>query len=137
MEKIEFAQQKHSIWLTDRAVGDMEYKQRKNWESTNSEQRERANLLFGRVEQGAYNLANDILACNIVKVPYGDDYTYELSDEIGRIVFYFVVDTNGKKSIIIKGFIWDYKLNPNSWWSIVENKIKTDFKDWCSRILAN
>ena len=137
MEEIEFAQQKHRVWFTNRAVGDLEYKQRKNWESPNDEQRERANLLFNRVEQGVYNLANDILTCNIEKTGVGNDYTYELSDGIGCILFYCVEDSNGEKSIIIKGFTWDYKLNPNSWWSIVESiqKVESDFYNIYNRIL--
>ena len=118
MEQIKFAKQKNDVWISPRAWGDIDYKQRNNWNSKNRIQRERANLLLSRVEQSIYNIANDIL------VPTGIDNEYitEISDGIGRIVFEYTYDSNGTVNVIVNDFIWDYKRNPNSWWYIVEQK---------------
>ena len=118
---LEFAQQKHVVVLSPRAYGDLEYKQRKNWGSPNHLQRERANLLFSRTSQGLYNLANDITPTTILSTGVDDEYVYNLSDGIGRIIFR-LIDTTTVKIIYVVDFLWDYKAAPNSWWGIVENK---------------
>ena len=118
---IEFATQKHIVVLSQRAYGDLEYKQRKNWNSRNRLQRERANLLFSRTYQGLYNLANDIEPTTILPTGVPNQYVYQLSDGIGRIIFQ-MINTTTHNIIYILDFIWDYKTTSNSWWNIVENK---------------
>ena len=122
MEQVTFARQVHSVWIESRTYGDIDYKKRGNWNSNNQEQRDRANLLFSRVEQCIYNLANDIDVNNSVHTGVLNEYVCEISDGIGRIIYEIIYDEQGNYGIIIKDFIWDYKTIPNSWWSIVENK---------------
>lgn len=118
---VEFAKHKHLVILSPRAYGDLDYKQRKNWNSRKRLQRERANLLFNRVNQGLYNLANDIEPTTILPTSVANEYVYQLSDGIGRIVFKLINSTTDS-IIYVLDFIWDYKTIPNSWWSIVENE---------------
>ena len=122
---LEFARQKYQVKLSPRAYGDLDYKQRKNWNSRKRLQRERANLLFNRVYQGLYNLANDIEPTTILSTGLPNEYVYQLSDDIGRIIFQLIIGTDGL-CIYVIDFIWDYKTIPNSWWSIVENKKHID-----------
>lgn len=126
MEQIVFAQQIHSVWIEPRTLGDYEYKQRTNWNARNPQQRERANLLFSRVEQSIYNIANDIDTGSIAPTGVGCEYVCSISDNIGRIIFEMVADDNDSIHIIIKDFVWDYKTIKDSWWSIVENNCKID-----------
>ena len=118
---IEFAKQKHIVILSQRAYGDLDYKQRKNWNSRKQLHRERANLLFNRTYQGLYNLANDITPTTILATGVPNEYVYRLSDGIGRIIFQ-LIHTTTESIIYVIDFLWDYKRVPNSWWSIVENK---------------
>lgn len=118
---VEFAKQKYLVILSDRAFGDLEYKQRKNWNSRNRIQRERANLMFSRINEGLYNLANEITPTTIVPTRRANEYAYRFSDGFGRIIFQ-VIKTTTSPIIYVIDFIWDYKSVPNSWWSIVENK---------------
>lgn len=122
MEQIIFNQQNHIIVVEPNAYGDLEYKQRVNWSSNNHIQRERANLLFRRVEQTIYNIANDIDTGDVVYTGRNNDYICRISDGIGRILFEIVCCSNNKILIIIKDFIWDYKNSTNTWWNIVEDK---------------
>lgn len=119
--EIEFAKQKYTVVLSPRAYGELDYKQRKNWGSPNRLQRERANLLFSRTYQGLYNLANDISPTIVVPTGVGHDYIYQLSDDIGRIIFK-MIKTTTVPIIYVVDFLWDYQTTPNSWWAIVENK---------------
>lgn len=122
MANVEFAKQKHIVILSPRAYGDLDYKQRKNWNSPNHQQRERANLLFSRAYQGLYNLANDIEPSTIMPTRIANEYIYQLCDGIGRIIFKLIC-TSTESIIYVIDFLWDYKRISNSWWSIVENKI--------------
>jgi len=118
---VEFAKQKYLVILSNRAYGDLEYKQRKNWNSKNRIQRERANLMFSRINEGLYNLANDITPTMIVPTGRANEYAYRFSDGFGRIIFQ-VIQTRTDPIIYVIDFIWDYKRTPSSWWSIVEEK---------------
>ena len=119
--ELEFAEQKYIVILSPRAYGDLDYKQRANWDSPNRLQRERANLLFSRTYQGLYNLANDISPMAVVPTGVRHHYVYQLPDGIGRIIFK-MIKTTTVPIIYIIDFLWDYKTAPNSWWSIVESK---------------
>lgn len=122
---VEFAKHKHLVILSPRGYGDLDYKQRTNWSSQKRLQRERANLLFSRVYQGLYNLANDIKPTTILAAGAPNEYVYQLSDSIGRIIFK-LINTTTESIIYVLDFIWDYKTTPNSWWSIVESKKSID-----------
>lgn len=133
MAEVEFANQKYIVELSSRAYGDLEYKQRHNWGSSNRIQRERANLLFSRVQQGLYNLANGISPNEIVQTNCNNELVYAFSDNIGRIVFQLLKANDGL-IIYVVDFIWDYKKDPNSWWKIVEQKrINTIIKEELNR----
>ena len=121
MAELEFAEQKYIVILSPRTYGDLDYKQRKNWNSPNHLQRERANLLFSRTYQGLYNLANDISPIAVVPTGVGHHYVYQLSDGIGRIIFK-MIKTTTISIIYVIDFLWDYKTVAGSWWSIVEDK---------------
>ena len=110
---IEFAKQKHIVILSQRAYGDLDYKQRKNWNSRKQLQRERANLLFNRTYQGLYNLANDITPTTILATGVPNEYVYRLSDGIGRIIFQ-LIHTTTESIIYVIDFLWDYKRVPNN-----------------------
>ena len=123
--ELEFAKQKYIVILSPRTYGDLDYKQRANWNSPNHLQRERANLLFSRTYQGLYNLANDISPTIVVPTGVGHHYIYQLSDGIGRIIFK-IINTTTVPIIYVIDFLWDYKTAAGSWWSIVEDKNSLD-----------
>ena len=74
MEQIIFSKQLHDVYVESRAYGDYEYKQRANWNSPNRLQRERANVLFGRVEQAIFNIANEIDTGDVAYTGTNGDY---------------------------------------------------------------
>ena len=101
---VEFAKHKHLVILSPRGYGDLDYKQRTNWSSQKRLQRERANLLFSRVYQGLYNLANDIKPTTILAAGAPNEYVYQLSDSIGRIIFK-LINTTTESIIYVLDFI--------------------------------
>ena len=54
MDELDFPKQKYKIKLMSRFVGDLEYRQRINWNSSKQETRERANLMFSRMRNELY-----------------------------------------------------------------------------------
>lgn len=117
--ELDFSKQKYRIIIDPRPYGDLEYKQRANWNSKNRLQRERANLMFNRLEQSISNIANDINT-NSVSTGFGNQRVYKVTDGFARIIYEPVL-MNNEIVIIIREFLWDYKKDRNSWWSIVEN----------------
>ena len=58
MDKVEFAKQQFKLFLSDVVASDFKKKQELNWGSSDSLKRERANLLFSRVEETLFYMAN-------------------------------------------------------------------------------
>lgn len=118
---IVFPKQKYKITISSRAYGDLDYKQRKNWNSSNRLQRERANVLFDRLRETLHSLANNIAPNEILPTGKNGELVYEIPDGIGRIILN-ITDTDDGSVITVIDWIWDYKNVSDSWWSIVEDK---------------
>lgn len=116
---LNFINQLHEVVLSPRAWGDIEYKQRHNWSSKNRIQRERASLMFNRIHQALYNLANTDDFTEFDKVL--DDYQYTLTDKFAIIIFQLYEVENKQKIIYVTEFLFPYKKDPDSWWYIVES----------------
>ena len=116
---LNFSKQKYEILLSPRAFGDIEYKQRKNWSSKNKQQRERANVMFDRIHQALYNIANCTNFNDFPKSSRGE-YQYTLTDGFAVINFE-LYKTADSLVVYVTNFLWPYKKDPNSWWYIVEN----------------
>lgn len=79
-------------------------------------------MLFERVSQGFYNLANDIEPREILSTGYENEYVCPFSDDFGRIIFK-LIETENDKIVYIIDILWDYKNQKDSWWHIVENDV--------------
>ena len=117
---LNFNEKKHAVRLSPRAYGDIEYKQRKNWNTKSREQRERAYLMFDRLHQALFNLANTNDFSTFSKNTNGA-YQYTVTDGFA-VIFFTLIKVNDSLIIYVTDFIWPYKKDPNSWWYIVEGK---------------
>lgn len=116
---LDFYEMVHAVRLSPRAYGDIEYKQRVNWNSKSRIQRERANLMFDRLHEALYSLANTTDFSIFQKPPKGA-YQYTVTD--GFAVIYFdLIKVNDALVVYVTEFLWPYKKDPNSWWKIVES----------------
>ena len=77
------------IKLMPRFVGDLEYVQNKNWNFPNRLQRERANVLFGRVEQAIFNIANEIDTGDVAYTGTNRTFARSLCSLLGKFQFLF------------------------------------------------
>lgn len=123
---LNFSNQKHSVVLSPRVYGDLEYKERRNWNSRNSIQRERANLMFERLFQCFYDLANSDNFEYLEKRKDGL-YQYTLTDGFAVIILQLFKSTDGF-IVVIQNILWPYKKDPNSWWKIVESLDKNTLR---------
>lgn len=117
---LNFNTQQHDVRLSPRAYGDIEYKQRKNWNAKNQIQRERAYLMFDRLHQALFNLANTTDFSGFKKFDNGT-YQYITADGFAVINFELVKVVDSLV-IYVTNFVWPYKKDPNSWWKVVETK---------------
>ena len=123
---LNFNVKEHTVMLSPRAYGDLEYKQRKNWNKKSHVKRERANLMFDRLHIALFTLANTTDFSKFSKSPKGT-YLYTVTD--GFAVIYFdLIKVNDSLVIYVTDFLWPYKKDPNSWWAIVESNNKTTIK---------
>lgn len=109
----------HAVRLSPRAYGDIEYKQRINWKAKSRIQRERANLMFDRLQQALFSIANTTDFSIFEKSPKGT-YQYIVTDRFAVIIFE-LIKVNDSLVIYVTDFLWPYKKDPNSWWKIVES----------------
>lgn len=117
---LDFSKQKHIVKLSPRVYGDLEYKERRNWNSKNRIQRERANLMFERLFQCFYDLANSE---NFEYLEKRDDgkYQFTVTDGFAVVIIQLFKFVDGF-IVVIQEILWPYKKDPNSWWYIVEDK---------------
>lgn len=116
---LNFARHKHLVYLSPSAYGDIEYKQRKNWGASNHIQRERANLMFNRLHESLYYLANITNFSDFTRTSFGE-YQFTVSDGFAVICFE-LYQTQDSLIIYVTEFLWPYKKHTTSWWYIVEN----------------
>ena len=109
---------KYVVKLMPRFVGDIEYCQRKNWNSPKKAVRERANLMFSRMRNELYELSqgNEV---NLTHIG-GSDYKYTFTDKFATLRIKVLIDSQGVKYYFVEEVIWHYKTI--DWWNIIEAK---------------
>ena len=116
---LNFSKQIHSLYLSPRAYGDIEYKQRKNWNSRDREKREKAHLMLDRLHQELFELCNTTDFLDFEKSSSGE-YRYTVTD--GFVTIHFILYKNeGEKAIYVTNFVWSYKKDVDGWWYIVDH----------------
>ena len=120
--EIEYSKQINKLFLSSRVVGDLAYKKDVNWESNDAKKRERANTMFSRINQGIYNIANDMATFNVDYDEENDCFKYSFTDKFGYFLFDTYIDENNVLSFFIEEFVFTYKQDKDSWWAIVDKK---------------
>ena len=116
MDELDFPKQKYKIKLMPRFVGDLEYRQQVNWNSVKPEVRERANLMFSRMRNELYELANG----NDVNLTHisGADYKYTFTDGFATLTLKALCDNTGTLAYFVEEVEWKFK--KLDWWNIIE-----------------
>ena len=118
IEITDFSTQTIKIYLQNDVVSELNHKIEKNFSSSNTEQKERAEVLFRHLNRGLYNIANGVFDSNNV-TPDGELF-YDIFEDIGTIIFVPIITDQKEIGMIITRIVWKYY--SNDWWSIVENK---------------
>ncbi len=118
IEITDFSTQTIKLYLQNDVVSELNHKIEKNFSSSNTEQKERAEVLFRHLNRGLYNIANGLFDSNNV-TPDGELF-YDIFEDIGTIIFVPIITDQKEIGMIITRIVWKYY--SNDWWSIVENK---------------
>lgn len=108
MTELEYANQKHKIYLTETASIQFKNLKEHNWNSRNAKARELFNnVLFPRLDSAIMSLSNtdDFEDYETIN---GDFKIIDVSDDIASIIFQ-VKNTSDGILIIIERFIWTFK----------------------------
>lgn len=132
---LNFIKQKNILRLTDEVVGMIESKKSVNFNSPDEEQRKRASLLFRRLRESMYDLANEDDFSYLTKRPDGK-YSYIVPDEFAIFIIE-LFRTNENTIVIIEEILWPYKNDSKNWWYIVEKQIlkKDKLEHECHQIM--
>ncbi len=101
-----------------RAMGDLEFCQSRNWNSSNPQVRERANLMFSRIRNEIGEIEDGLEIEHI----YRKTNTNILLVTISQLYITAFVDENKQDVLCVDEIDWNYK--NIDWWNIIENKNK-------------
>lgn len=101
-----------------RAMCDLEFCQSRNWNSSNPQVRERANLMFSRIRNEIGEIEDGLEIEHISQ----NKYKYTFSDDFATIYITAFVDENKQDVLCVDEIDWNYK--NIDWWNIIENKNK-------------
>ena len=123
-EITDFASQVYKLYLTNEVNKEINNKITVNFSSTNTEQKERTELLLRLVNRVLAEIAKG--NCESTDITIDEEYFADVIDGDGNIVATIIYspisNDEGEMGFVVTRIVW--KTYVNNWWNIVESKIE-------------